>query len=91
MTVCTVELPFPVLGVRTKTEFDAVVLTAYRAALERIVRVEGLCITLAVVDWVSSLPCMRMPVRELVALCREYGAEQVWQHHHLNSVHPTHY
>lgn len=68
-TVIEVPLPFPV------TSNDDVV-NEFRKALER-GKSRGNRIRLAVIDHVTSMPSVVIPVKDLVKICREEGVEQV--------------
>jgi L-cysteine desulfhydrase len=71
ITVLTVEIPFPLVA----ADPAEALLALYRAALDSLPPDSS--IALACLDHVSSLPCLRFPVRELVALLRERGAREV--------------
>ncbi|KAL0724542.1 hypothetical protein Bca4012_039141 [Brassica carinata] len=65
-----VRLPFPV---NSKEE----IVSAFREGLER-GRANGRTVRLAIIDHITSMPCVLMPVRELVKVCREEGVEEVF-------------
>ena len=69
-TVIEVPLPFPV------TSNDEIV-TEFRKALER-GKSDGKRVRLAVIDHVTSMPCVVIPVKELVKICREEAVDQVF-------------
>jgi len=63
-------LPFPV---RSKEE----IIENFRAAVDRGKR-DGGKIRLAVIDHVSSMPSVLVPVKEVIAVCRDEGVDQVF-------------
>ena len=63
-------MPFPVNS-------DEEIISEFRKALER-GKANGRKIRLAVIDHVTSMPCVVIPVKELVKICREEGVEQVF-------------
>lgn len=71
ITVLTVQIPFPLVA----ADPSQALVHLYREALAGLPA--GHCIALACLDHVSSLPCLRIPVRELVQLLRESGAREV--------------
>ncbi|PKI53064.1 hypothetical protein CRG98_026525 [Punica granatum] len=68
--VVEVQLPFPV---SSKEE----IITEFRRALER-GKENGQRIRLAVIDHVTSMPSVVIPVKELVKICREEDVDQVF-------------
>ncbi|GAV68465.1 Aminotran_5 domain-containing protein [Cephalotus follicularis] len=68
--VIEVELRFPV------TSVDDIV-TEFRKALER-GKSDGKKVRLAVIDHVTSMPSVVIPVKQLVKICREEGVDQVF-------------
>ncbi|KAJ4825561.1 hypothetical protein Tsubulata_006495 [Turnera subulata] len=68
--VIEVQLPFPVNS-------DEEIITEFKKALGR-GKLEGKRIRLAIIDHITSMPCVVVPVRELVRICREEGVEQVF-------------
>ncbi|KAK7269476.1 hypothetical protein RIF29_22204 [Crotalaria pallida] len=68
--VIEVPLPFPV---KSNDE----IVREFRSALER-GRSGGKRIRLAVIDHVTSMPSVVIPVKELVKICREEGVDQVF-------------
>ncbi|XP_065852703.1 probable L-cysteine desulfhydrase, chloroplastic [Euphorbia lathyris] len=68
--VIEVQLPFPV---QSKEE----IVTEFRKALER-GKGNGRKVRLAVIDHVTSMPSVVIPVKELVQICREESVEQVF-------------
>ncbi|KAF8038585.1 hypothetical protein BT93_B1193 [Corymbia citriodora subsp. variegata] len=68
--VIEVQLPFPV---SSREE----IICEFRKALER-GKVDGRKVRLAVIDHVTSMPSVVIPVKELVIICREEGVEQVF-------------
>ncbi|XP_057439090.1 probable L-cysteine desulfhydrase, chloroplastic [Lotus japonicus] len=69
-TVIEVPLPFPV-----KSSDD--IVREFRSALER-GKSGGKKVRLAVIDHVTSMPCVVIPVKELVKICREEGVDRVF-------------
>ncbi|KAF2324114.1 hypothetical protein GH714_006727 [Hevea brasiliensis] len=68
--VIEVQLPFPV---KSKEE----IITEFRKALEK-GKENGKKVRLAVIDHVTSMPSVVIPVKELVKICREEGVDQVF-------------
>jgi L-cysteine desulfhydrase len=68
--VFEVPLPFPVASA-------AAVAAEFRAALAR-AKAGGRRVRLAVVDHITSMPSVIVPVRELVAICRGEGVDKVF-------------
>lgn len=68
--VVEVQLPFPV---SSREE----IVSEFRKALER-GKVDGRKVRLAVIDHVSSMPSVVIPVKELVKICRDEGVDQVF-------------
>ncbi|XP_061367237.1 probable L-cysteine desulfhydrase, chloroplastic [Gastrolobium bilobum] len=68
--VVEVHLPFPVSS-------DDEIVSEFRRALER-GKAEGNRVRLAVIDHVTSMPSVVIPVKELVKICREEGVDQVF-------------
>ncbi|GMN44122.1 hypothetical protein TIFTF001_013316 [Ficus carica] len=68
--VIEVPLPFPVNS-------EEEIISEFKKALER-GKANGRKIRLAVIDHVTSMPCVVIPVKELVKICREEGVEQVF-------------
>lgn len=64
------ELPFPVGSVDD-------IIDSFRAAVDK-GKQNGGRIRLAVIDHVSSMPSVLIPVKELVRICREEGVDQVF-------------
>ncbi|CAN8253939.1 unnamed protein product [Cochlearia groenlandica] len=65
-----VKLPFPVNS-------NQEIISAFRQGLEK-GRANGRTVRLAIIDHITSMPCVLMPVRELVRICREEGVEHVF-------------
>ncbi|GKU90485.1 hypothetical protein SLEP1_g4474 [Rubroshorea leprosula] len=65
-----VRLPFPV-----KSEEE--IIMEFRKAIEK-VKSDGRRIRLAIIDHITSMPSVVIPVRKLVGICREEGVEQVF-------------
>ncbi|KAI3417294.1 Aminotran_5 domain-containing protein [Psidium guajava] len=68
--VIEVQLPFPV---SSREE----IVSEFRTALER-GKVDGRKVRLAVIDHVTSMPSVVIPVKELVKICRDEGVDQVF-------------
>ncbi|XP_022156381.1 probable L-cysteine desulfhydrase, chloroplastic [Momordica charantia] len=68
--VIEVQLPFPV-------ESNDEIICEFRKALER-GKANGRKVRLAVIDHITSMPCVVIPVKELVKICREEGVDQVF-------------
>ncbi|KAI9099142.1 hypothetical protein K1719_024909 [Acacia pycnantha] len=68
--VIEVQLPFPVNS-------NEEIISEFRRALER-GRAGGSRVRLAVIDHVTSMPSVVIPVRDLVKICREEGVDQVF-------------
>ncbi|XP_028792077.1 probable L-cysteine desulfhydrase, chloroplastic [Neltuma alba] len=68
--VIEVQLPFPVNS-------NEEIISEFRRALER-GKTDGSRVRLAVIDHVTSMPSVVIPVRELVKICREEGVDQVF-------------
>ncbi|KAM6597692.1 hypothetical protein CsatA_008216 [Cannabis sativa] len=68
--VIEVPLPFPVNS-------NEEIVTEFRRALER-GKANGKRVRLAVIDHITSMPCVVIPIKELVKICREEGVDQVF-------------
>lgn len=68
--VVEVPLPFPVNS-------NDEIVSEFRKALER-GKSNGNRVRLAVIDHVTSMPCVVIPVKELIQICREEGVDQVF-------------
>ncbi|XP_010271034.1 PREDICTED: L-cysteine desulfhydrase-like [Nelumbo nucifera] len=68
--VIEVNLPFPVKS-------NEEIIVEFRKALEK-GKSNGRKVRLAVIDHITSMPCVVIPVKELVKLCREEGVDQVF-------------
>lgn len=68
--VIEVHLPFPV---NSKDE----IVFEFRKALEK-GKENGKKVRLAVIDHITSMPSVVIPVKELVRICREEGVDQVF-------------
>lgn len=68
--VIEVQLPFPVNS-------NDEIITEFRKALEQ-GKSNGRNVRLAVIDHITSMPCVVIPVKELVAICRTEGVEQIF-------------
>ncbi|KAK4749754.1 hypothetical protein SAY87_027203 [Trapa incisa] len=69
-SVVEVELPFPVTS---KEE----VIDAFRLGLRR-GKQDGKTYRLAIIDHITSMPSVVLPVKDLVSICREEGVERVF-------------
>ncbi|EMS59460.1 Isopenicillin N epimerase [Triticum urartu] len=69
-TVVEVPLPFPV------TSPDAII-AEFHAALA-VAKAGGRKVRLAVIDHITSMPSVLIPVKELVAICRQEGVDKVF-------------
>ncbi|KAG2697848.1 hypothetical protein I3843_07G123800 [Carya illinoinensis] len=69
-SVIEVDLPFPV---KSNTE----VITEFRKGLSK-AKSGGRKVRLAIIDHITSMPSVLIPVRELVKICREEGVDQVF-------------
>ncbi|KAF5733428.1 Pyridoxal phosphate (PLP)-dependent transferases superfamily protein isoform 1 [Tripterygium wilfordii] len=69
-SVVEVQLPFPV-------DSDEEIIAEFRKGLQR-GKADGRKIRLAIIDHITSMPCVVMPVRELVRICREEDVERVF-------------
>lgn len=72
-TIYTVNIPFPILDSSTANQQ---ILNAYQTILEEI-KLSGKKIVLGLLDHITSLPCMLMPIQELTQLYREYNVEEI--------------
>ncbi|OIV95320.1 hypothetical protein TanjilG_07476 [Lupinus angustifolius] len=68
--VIEVNLPFPVTS-------DDEIVSEFKNALER-GKSDGNRVRLAVIDHVTSMPSVVIPVKDLVRICREEGVDQVF-------------
>ncbi|KAL9685795.1 hypothetical protein QQ045_023248 [Rhodiola kirilowii] len=68
--VIEVQLPFPV---RSNDE----IVSEFRKALMK-GKASGRRVRLAVIDHITSMPCVVIPIKELVKICREEGVDQVF-------------
>ncbi|KAG8369021.1 hypothetical protein BUALT_Bualt15G0106900 [Buddleja alternifolia] len=68
--VIEVHLPFPV-----KSSFD--IVSEFQKALQ-IGKANGRKIRLAVIDHITSMPCVTIPVKELVRMCRDEGVDRIF-------------
>ncbi|XP_074321060.1 putative L-cysteine desulfhydrase, chloroplastic [Silene latifolia] len=68
--VIEVKLPFPVYD-------KAEIIKEFRNALNE-AKLEQRKVRLAVIDHITSMPCVVLPVKELVSICREEGVDQVF-------------
>ncbi|KAF5739952.1 L-cysteine desulfhydrase-like [Tripterygium wilfordii] len=68
--VIEVQLPFPVTS-------NQEIITEFRRALER-GKADGKKVRLAVIDHITSMPSVVIPVKKLVQICREEGVDQVF-------------
>ncbi|KAF8392745.1 hypothetical protein HHK36_023094 [Tetracentron sinense] len=68
--VIEVQLPFPV-------DSNEEIIAEFRKALEK-GKSNGKKVRLAVIDHITSMPSVIIPVKELVKICREEGVDQVF-------------
>ncbi|KAK3030400.1 hypothetical protein RJ639_038928 [Escallonia herrerae] len=68
--VIEVKLPFPL---KSNDE----IITEFKKALEK-GKSNGRKIRLAVIDHVTSMPCVVIPVKELVKICRDEGVDRIF-------------
>lgn len=80
-SVIVVQLPFPVHS-------DQEIIAEFRKGLAK-GKAHGRKVRLAIIDHITSMPCVVIPVRELVQICRGEGVEQVFVDaaHAIGSVH----
>lgn len=80
-SVIVVQLPFPVYS-------DQDIIAEFRKGLAK-AKANGRKVRLAIIDHITSMPCVVIPVRELVKICREEGVERVFVDaaHAIGSVH----
>lgn len=69
-SVIEVQLPFPLNS-------EDEIIAEFKKCLER-GKSDGRRIRLAIIDHITSMPCVVVPVRELVRICRQEGVEQVF-------------
>ncbi|PRQ30390.1 putative pyridoxal phosphate-dependent transferase [Rosa chinensis] len=68
--VFEVPLPFPLNS-------NDEIVTEFKKALEK-GKANGRRVRLSVIDHITSMPCVVIPVKELVKICREEGVDQVF-------------
>ncbi|CAI9092804.1 OLC1v1028140C1 [Oldenlandia corymbosa var. corymbosa] len=80
-SVIVVQLPFPVHS-------EQEIIAEFRKGLAK-GKAHGRKVRLAIIDHITSMPCVVIPVRELVQICREEGVEKVFVDaaHAIGSVH----
>ncbi|KAL8544754.1 hypothetical protein ACS0TY_005111 [Phlomoides rotata] len=80
-SVIVVHLPFPVTS-------NEEIIAEFRKGLAR-GRANGKKVRLAIIDHITSMPCVVIPARELVKICREEGVERVFVDaaHAIGNVH----
>lgn len=69
-SVIEVRLPFPVNS-------DSEIIAEFRKGLSK-AKSNGGKVRLAIIDHITSMPSVLVPVRELVEICREQGVDQVF-------------
>ncbi|XP_071716340.1 L-cysteine desulfhydrase [Rutidosis leptorrhynchoides] len=69
-SVIVVHLPFPISS-------NEQIVNEFRLGLER-GKMNGRKVRLAIIDHITSMPSVIIPVRELVSICREEGVNQVF-------------
>ena len=75
VSVVVVDLPFPIIT-DDGSVADEAILDAYRSALQ-LVAASGKRPVVAIIDHISSLPCMVLPIQRIITLLREHGVEEV--------------
>jgi selenocysteine lyase/cysteine desulfurase len=80
-SVIEVQLPFPVYS-------DEEIITEFKKGLER-GKINGGRVRLAIIDHITSMPSVVIPVRELIKVCREEEVDQVFVDgaHAIGSLH----
>ncbi|CAA3005950.1 L-cysteine desulfhydrase [Olea europaea subsp. europaea] len=80
-SVIVVHLPFPVNS-------NEEIIAEFRKGLAR-GKANGKKVRLAIIDHITSMPCVVIPARELVKICREEGVERVFVDaaHAIGSIH----
>ncbi|CAI9778838.1 unnamed protein product [Fraxinus pennsylvanica] len=80
-SVIVVHLPFPVKS-------NEEIIAEFRKGLAR-GKANGKKVRLAIIDHITSMPCVVIPARELVKICREEGVERVFVDaaHAIGSIH----
>ncbi|ESR41565.1 hypothetical protein CICLE_v10013565mg [Citrus x clementina] len=68
--VIEARFPFPVNS-------DSEIVSEFRKAVER-GKINGRKVRLAIIDHVTSIPCVLIPVKELIKICREEGVDKVF-------------
>ncbi|XP_051147418.1 probable L-cysteine desulfhydrase, chloroplastic [Andrographis paniculata] len=68
--IIEVHLPFPLTS-------NSEVISEFRKALE-LGKSNGRKIRLAVIDHITSMPCVVIPVKELVTMCRDEGVDRIF-------------
>lgn len=78
LAVVSVDIPFPICLKDAEDAATAsdIIVSAYRTVLERL-KSEGKKVVFAFLDHITSVPAVLMPVRELIALCREYAVAEI--------------
>jgi len=77
LSIVSVEIPFPIsCDYGDSAAVNEAIIGSYREVFER-VRAEDKKIVLAFLDHITSVPAILMPVRELIALCREYSTAEI--------------
>lgn len=69
-SVVEVQLPFPVRS-------DEEIVAEFKKGIER-GKINGGRVRLAIIDHITSMPSVVLPVRELIRVCREQGVDQVF-------------
>ncbi|XP_044503111.1 L-cysteine desulfhydrase [Mangifera indica] len=79
-SIVEVQLPFPLIS-------EEEIIREFRKGLEK-GKENGKKVRLAIIDHITSMPCVVVPVSKLVKICREEGVEQVFVDaaHALGSV-----
>lgn len=69
-SIIEIQLPFPIIS-------EKEIIKEFKKGLEK-GKENGKTIRLAIIDHITSMPCVVIPVRKLVQICREEGVEQVF-------------
>jgi selenocysteine lyase/cysteine desulfurase len=69
-SVIEIQLPFPVTS-------NEEIISEFKRGIEK-GKANGKKIRLAIIDHITSMPCVVIPVKELVKICREEGVDQVF-------------
>ena len=73
--IVSVDIPFPLCEESTVNTTN-IIINAYKSTLEQI-QANGKCVVFAFLDHITSVPCMLLPIREIISVCREYGTKEI--------------